>query len=56
MHGEALGKALAAADVVVVAPIYAAREQPQAGVTHHLVVRGATRAGARRLRCAIVPD
>src|SRR5216117_2337241 len=46
LHGEALGKALAAADVVVVAPIYAAREQPQAGVTHHLVVRGATRAGA----------
>jgi len=46
LHGEALGTALAAADVVVVAPIYAAREQPQAGVTHHLVVRGATRAGA----------
>src|SRR5437867_2047676 len=46
LHGEALGKALAAADVVVVAPIYAAREQPLAGVTHHLVVRGATRAGA----------
>jgi len=46
LHGEALGKALAAADVVVVAPIYAAREPPQAGVTHHLVVRGATRAGA----------
>jgi len=46
LHGEALGKALAAADVVVVAPIYGAREQPMAGVTHHLVVRGATRAGA----------
>ncbi|HLZ45210.1 MAG TPA: UDP-N-acetylmuramate--L-alanine ligase [Gemmatimonadales bacterium] len=46
LHGEALGRALAAADLVVVAPIYAAREQPQAGVTHHLVVRGATRAGA----------
>ncbi len=46
LHGEALGKALAAADMVVVAPIYAAREQPQPGVTHHLVVRGATRAGA----------
>jgi UDP-N-acetylmuramate--alanine ligase len=46
LHGEALGKALAAADVVVVAPIYGAREQPLAGVTHHLVVRGATRAGA----------
>src|SRR5258705_430762 len=42
----ARGKALAGADVVVVAPIYAAREQPQPGVTHHLVVRGATRAGA----------
>jgi len=46
LHGEALGKALAAADIVVVAPIYGAREQPQPGVTHHLVVRGATRAGA----------
>ena len=46
LHGEALGKALAAADVVVVAPIYGAREQPVDGVTHHLVVRGATRAGA----------
>jgi UDP-N-acetylmuramate--alanine ligase len=46
LHGEALGKALAAADVVIVAPIYGAREQPLAGVTHHLVVRGATRAGA----------
>ena len=46
LHGEALGTALAAADMVVVAPIYGAREQPMAGVTHHLVVRGATRAGA----------
>jgi UDP-N-acetylmuramate--alanine ligase len=46
LHGEALGKALAAADMVVVAPIYGAREQPLAGVTHHLVVRGATRQGA----------
>jgi UDP-N-acetylmuramate--alanine ligase len=32
--------------MVIVAPIYGAREQPLAGVTHHLVVRGATRAGA----------
>ena len=46
LHGEALGKALAAADVVIVAPIYGAREQPLDGITHHLVVRGATRAGA----------
>src|SRR2546425_6708541 len=28
LHGEALGRALGAADVVVVAPIYGAREQP----------------------------
>ena len=32
--------------MVVVAPIYGAREPPLAGVTHHIVVRGATRAGA----------
>jgi len=46
LHGEALGKALAAADMVIVAPIYGAREEPLAGVTHHIVLRGATRAGA----------
>jgi UDP-N-acetylmuramate--alanine ligase len=48
LHGAALGEALAAADVVVVAPIYAAREQPAAGggVTHDLVARSAIRAGA----------
>ena len=46
LHGEALGRALASADVVVVAPIYAAREQPVPGVTADLVARGAARAGA----------
>ena len=48
LHGAALGEALAAADVVVVAPIYAAREQPAAGggVTHDLVARSAIGAGA----------
>jgi UDP-N-acetylmuramate--alanine ligase len=46
LHGEALGRALAAADVVVVAPIYAAREQPVRGVTAELVARGAVAAGA----------
>jgi UDP-N-acetylmuramate--alanine ligase len=46
LHGEALGEELAAADVVVVAPIYASREQPMRGVTADLVVRGAIRAGA----------
>jgi UDP-N-acetylmuramate--alanine ligase len=46
LHGEALGRALAAADVVVVAPIYGSREQPVPGVTADLVARGAARAGA----------
>jgi UDP-N-acetylmuramate--alanine ligase len=46
LHGEALGRALAAADVVVVAPIYGAREQPVPGVSAALVARGAERAGA----------
>jgi UDP-N-acetylmuramate--alanine ligase len=47
LHGAALGRALAAADLVVVAPIYAAREQPLPGVTADLVARGAVAAGAR---------
>jgi UDP-N-acetylmuramate--alanine ligase len=46
LHGDALGQALAAADVVVVAPIYGAREQPLPGVSAALVARGAARAGA----------
>jgi len=46
LHGDALGRALAAAAVVVVAPIYGAREQPLPGVTAALVARGAVRAGA----------
>ncbi|MBI1967116.1 MAG: UDP-N-acetylmuramate--L-alanine ligase [Gemmatimonadetes bacterium] len=46
LHGTALGQALAAADVVVVAPIYAAREAPLPGVTAELVARGAIAAGA----------
>jgi UDP-N-acetylmuramate--alanine ligase len=47
LHGEALGRALAAADLVVVAPVYAAREQPLPGVTADLVARGAAAAGGR---------
>src|SRR3989440_1244073 len=46
LHGEALGRALAAADGVGGAPVYAAREQPLAGVSAELVARGAARAGA----------
>ena len=47
LHGDALGRALASADLVVVAPIYGAREQPMPGVTADLVARGAIAAGAR---------
>ncbi len=45
LHGAALGRELAAADVVVVAPIYAAREQPLPGVTAAMVANGARAAG-----------
>ena len=47
MHAEAMGEALAAADVVVVADIYPAREQPLPGVTGALVAEAARRRGAR---------
>lgn len=40
-HGVAMGEALAAADVVVVTDVYAAREEPVAGVTGELVADAA---------------
>ena len=45
-HGEAMGQALAAADLVIVTEIYPAREQPIAGVSGHQVAEAAERAGA----------
>jgi UDP-N-acetylmuramate--alanine ligase len=45
-HGTAMGEALAAADLVVVTEVYAAREQPIAGVSGRQVVEAAQRAGA----------
>jgi UDP-N-acetylmuramate--alanine ligase len=45
LHGAALGRELAAADVVFLAPVYAARERPQPGVTAELVAAGARAAG-----------
>jgi len=45
-HGEAMGRALAAADVAVVTEIYAAREQPVAGVSGRAVADAARAAGA----------
>jgi UDP-N-acetylmuramate--alanine ligase len=45
-HGEAMGQALAAADLVIVTEIYPAREQPIAGVSGQQVADAAERAGA----------
>jgi UDP-N-acetylmuramate--alanine ligase len=45
-HGEAMGEALAAADLVIVTEIYPAREQPIAGVSGRQVADAAERAGA----------
>jgi UDP-N-acetylmuramate--alanine ligase len=49
LHGEAMGRALAAADVVVVTEVYAAREAPLAGVSGRGVADAAreARAGVR---------
>ena len=45
-YGQAMGEALAAADLVVVTEVYAAREQPMAGVSGRQVAEAARRAGA----------
>jgi UDP-N-acetylmuramate--alanine ligase len=45
-HGEAMGQALAAADLVFVTEIYPAREQPVPGVSGRQVADAAARAGA----------
>ncbi len=45
-HGQAMGQALAAADLVIVTEIYPAREQPIAGVSGQQVAEAAQRAGA----------
>jgi len=44
-HGQAMGQALAAADLVIVTEIYPAREQPIAGVSGQQVADAAERAG-----------
>jgi UDP-N-acetylmuramate--alanine ligase len=45
-HGEEMGRALAAADLVFVTEIYAAREEPVPGVSGRQVADAAARAGA----------
>ncbi len=47
-HGRAMGEALAAADVVLVTEIYAAREQPMPGVTGAAVAEVASKAPGQR--------
>jgi UDP-N-acetylmuramate--alanine ligase len=44
-HGEAMGRALAVADQVVVTDVYAAREQPMPGVTGMIVADAAKQSG-----------
>jgi UDP-N-acetylmuramate--alanine ligase len=46
-HADAMGQALAAADLVFVTEIYAAREAPVPGVSGRQVADAATRAGAQ---------
>jgi UDP-N-acetylmuramate--alanine ligase len=46
LHGVAMGRALAAADLLVVADVYGAREAPVAGVSGQLVADAAREAGA----------
>jgi UDP-N-acetylmuramate--alanine ligase len=44
-HGDAMGRALTAADLAIVTEIYAAREQPMPGVSGEAVARAAAQAG-----------
>jgi UDP-N-acetylmuramate--alanine ligase len=52
-HAEAMGQALAAADLAIITEIYAARERPVPGVSGGQVAEAAVRAGAQ---CLYVPD
>jgi len=49
LHYEAMGAALAGADLAVVTDVYPAREQPMEGVTGQLVADAARRHGVRTL-------
>ncbi|MFI5234610.1 MAG: UDP-N-acetylmuramate--L-alanine ligase [Gemmatimonadales bacterium] len=48
-HGEAMGQALAAADLAIVTEIYAAREEPIPGVSGRQVADAVTRTGGRSI-------
>lgn len=49
VHGEAMGRALAVADLAVIADVYAAREQPVAGVTGEVVAQAVGLTGGRSI-------
>jgi UDP-N-acetylmuramate--alanine ligase len=49
VHGESMGRALAAADLAIVTEVYAAREQPVAGVTGEVVARAAAMTGGKSI-------
>jgi UDP-N-acetylmuramate--alanine ligase len=49
VHGEAMGRALAAADLAIVSEVYAAREQPVAGVTGQVVAQAVALSGGRSI-------
>jgi UDP-N-acetylmuramate--alanine ligase len=55
LFADEFGRALAAADLVVVADVYAAREDPEPGVDGALVA-GATRRARPDLDCVYEPD
>ena len=49
VHGEAMGRALAAADLAIVADVYAAREEPVAGVTGEVVAQSVALSGGHAI-------
>ena len=55
-HGEAMGRALGAADVVVVTDVYAAREAPMPGVSGRLVADAARASGSAEVHWVPVCD
>ena len=49
VHGEAMGRALAAADLAIVADVYGAREAPVPGVTGQVVAQAVALSGGRSI-------
>src|SRR5262249_42708163 len=56
IFGSAMGRALAAADEVVVMDVYAARESPEPGISGELVARACVAAGRTEEHVHYEPD